>query len=54
MSAERGSPELPWPPLRDDLLRLYIDQKLSAAKIAQVYGLKYANPRRQNRLFCII
>jgi hypothetical protein len=45
MSAERGSTELPWPPLKDDLLRLYIDQKLSAAKIAEVYGLKYANPK---------
>jgi hypothetical protein len=45
MSAERGSTELSWPPLKDDLLRLYIDQKLSAAKIAEVYGLRYANPK---------
>ncbi|MDA4131625.1 MAG: hypothetical protein OK454_00670 [Thaumarchaeota archaeon] len=45
MGAERRLTELPWPPLKDDLLRLYIEQKLSAAKIAQVYGLKYANPK---------
>jgi hypothetical protein len=45
MSAERGSTELPWPPLKDDLLRLYIDQKLSAAKIAEVYDLRYPNPK---------
>lgn len=34
-----------WPPKRDDLQRLYCEQKLSAAKIARAYGLKYPNPK---------
>jgi hypothetical protein len=37
--------ELRWPPNKEDLLRLYVEQKLSAAKIAESYGLKYANPK---------
>ena len=36
---------LVWPPLRDDLKRLYLDQGLSAMKIAKIYDLKYANPK---------
>jgi hypothetical protein len=36
--------ELEWPPTEADLRRLYLDEKLSAAKIAQVYGLKTPNP----------
>jgi hypothetical protein len=36
---------LAWPPKREDLVRLYVVEKLSAAKIAQVYGLKYKNPK---------
>ncbi len=37
--------ELQWPPIEDDLRRMYCDQKLSAAKIARAYGLKYPNPK---------
>jgi LAGLIDADG-like domain len=36
---------LVWPPRREDLERLYLVDKLSAAKIAEVYGLKYKNPK---------
>ena len=46
MSDEKGDtdPErLVWPPLAEDLKRLYLDQKLSASKIAKVYGLRYAS-----------
>jgi len=45
MGAVKSSAELSRPPSRDELLRLYIDQKLSAAKIAEVYCLTYANPK---------
>jgi len=41
----RHEEELVWPPLTEDLKRLYIDQKLSASKIAKVYGLSYASPK---------
>jgi len=42
-----ASPErhLVWPPMKDDLERLYLVERLSAAKIAKVYGLKYKNPK---------
>ncbi|MBI3115807.1 MAG: LAGLIDADG family homing endonuclease [Thaumarchaeota archaeon] len=36
---------LEWPPKKDDLRRLYIEERLSAAKIALAYGLKTPNPR---------
>jgi intein-encoded DNA endonuclease-like protein len=36
---------LAWPPKKDDLERMYLVEKLSAAKIAAVYGLKYKNPK---------
>jgi hypothetical protein len=36
---------LAWPPLAEDLRRLYVEQKLSAMKIARVYGLKYASEK---------
>ncbi|HVB95169.1 MAG TPA: LAGLIDADG family homing endonuclease [Nitrososphaerales archaeon] len=36
---------LAWPPTREDLQRLYIEQKLSAARISKVYGLKYARDK---------
>ena len=36
---------LAWPPTKEDLERLYLAEKLSAAKIAKVYGLKYKNPK---------
>ncbi len=32
-----------WPPTIKDLERLYLVEKLSAAKIAKIYGLKYKN-----------
>jgi intein-encoded DNA endonuclease-like protein len=34
-----------WPPTKEDLERLYLLQRLSAAKIASVYGLEYASPK---------
>jgi hypothetical protein len=34
-----------WPPLADDLKRLYLEQKLSASKIAKIYGLNYASEK---------
>ena len=37
--------DLEWPPKGDDLRRLYLEEKLSAAKIANAYGLKYPNPK---------
>lgn len=36
---------LVWPPRKEDLERLYLVEKLSAAKIAKVYGLKYKSPK---------
>jgi hypothetical protein len=42
---ETDPERLVWPPLAEDLKRLYLDQKLSASKIAAVYGLKYANAK---------
>ncbi len=37
--------ELAWPPSKEDLHRLYVDERLSASKIAKVYGRKYASPK---------
>ncbi len=34
-----------WPPTIKDLERLCLVEKLSAAKIAKIYGLKYKNPK---------
>jgi len=34
-----------WPPTKEDLERLYLEQKLSASKIATAYGLKYASAK---------
>jgi hypothetical protein len=36
---------LVWPPTKEDLERLYLVEKLSAAKIAKVYCLKYKSPK---------
>lgn len=38
---------LVWPPKKEDLERLYVVEKLSAAKIADAYGLtgKYKTPK---------
>jgi len=36
---------LDWPPKKEDLVRLYLVENLSAAKIAKVYRLKYKNPK---------
>jgi len=43
--SDAGSARLAWPPLAEDLKRLYLEQKLSASKIATAYGLKYANAK---------
>lgn len=37
--------DLSWPPTEKDLRRLYCERKLSAARIAEAYGLKYSNPK---------
>jgi hypothetical protein len=42
---QAAQPKLTWPPTKEDLQRLYVDEKLSAAKIAKVYGRESANPR---------
>jgi LAGLIDADG-like domain len=36
---------LPWPPKKEDLERLYVEEKLSAAKIAKAYGLRYKSDK---------
>jgi hypothetical protein len=36
---------LVWPPTKEDLERLYLVERLSAAKIAKVYDLKYDSPK---------
>lgn len=45
MPEPEGISKLAWPPTREDLERLYLDERLSAAKIAVAYGLKTGNPR---------
>jgi hypothetical protein len=42
---QAAQPKLAWPPTKEDLQRLYVDEKLSAAKVAIVYGLNTPNPR---------
>src|SRR2546425_7733608 len=37
--------KLIWPPTKEDLLRLYVKQRLSARRIAKLYGLKYASEK---------
>jgi LAGLIDADG DNA endonuclease family protein len=37
--------QLAWPPTKEDMQRLYVDEKLSAAKIAKIYGRNTKNPR---------
>lgn len=37
--------QLAWPPTKEDLSKLYLEERLSAAKIAKVYGLAYASPK---------
>ena len=37
--------KLIWPPTKEDLLRLYVKERLSARRIAKVYGLKYASEK---------
>jgi hypothetical protein len=44
-SEEESAPKLAWPPTEHDLQQLYLEQKLSAAKIAKVYGRNTKNPR---------
>jgi hypothetical protein len=36
---------LDWPPSAEDLRRLYLDERLSASKIAKAYGLRYASDK---------
>jgi hypothetical protein len=46
LSAQQAArPKPAWPPTKEDLQRLYVDEKLSAAKVAKVYGLKYASEK---------
>jgi len=39
LTTDAETPKPVWPPTAEDLKRLYIDQKLSAAMIAVLYGL---------------
>jgi hypothetical protein len=41
---------LTWPPTKEDLRRLYEEERRSAAKIAEMYGLKAANPKSSETL----
>ncbi len=43
-------PPLEWPPKKDDLERLYLEQRQSAAKIAKLYGLSHPNPKSSETL----
>ena len=36
---------LTWPPTKEDLERLYVEERLSAMKISKQYGLAYPNPK---------
>ena len=36
---------LVWPPRKEDLERMYLGERLSAMKIAEAYGLRYASPK---------
>ena len=45
MPTTEDSPKLTWPPTKEDLQRLYVEQRLSAAKIAKVYQLNTPNPK---------
>ncbi len=42
---QEADSKLVWPPTKEDLQRLYVEQKLSARKIAKLYGLKYASEK---------
>jgi len=41
----RNEEKLAWPPLAGHLKRLYLEQKLSASKIAKTYGLTYPSDK---------
>ena len=41
----RTEANLVWPPTKDDLERMYLKEHHSAAKISNLYGLKYENPK---------
>jgi len=43
--SETDFAKLVWPPSAEDLKRLYLEQKLSASKVAEAYGLKYASAK---------
>jgi intein-encoded DNA endonuclease-like protein len=45
MNSASEAEKLTWPPTPEDLRRLYVDEHLSAAKIAARYGLRYASPK---------
>ena len=45
LPATEDSLKLTWPPTKEDLQRLYVEQRLSAAKIAKVYSHETRNPR---------
>ncbi|MDA4128565.1 MAG: hypothetical protein OK422_03805 [Thaumarchaeota archaeon] len=43
--SEPTAKEIIWPPTKGDLEELYVRQRLSAAKIAKVYGLNYKSEK---------
>jgi hypothetical protein len=45
LSTAEDSPKLAWPPTKEDLQRLCVKQRLSAAKIAKIYGRNTKNPK---------
>jgi len=42
---ESTEANLAWPPTKEDLERLYVNEQLSAMKISKCYGLRYPNPK---------
>jgi hypothetical protein len=44
-SPESGGEVRAWPPKKEDLEDLYLGRRLSAMKIAKVYGLEYDSPK---------
>jgi hypothetical protein len=52
MTTRRNEPQrdqtpanLEWPPKKEDLERLYVQEHLSAMKISKLYGLRYPSPK---------
>ena len=45
MAEPQSARKLAWPPTKEELERLYLNEKLSARNVAKIYGLEYKNPK---------